>query len=160
MGRGRRSIVLRVDGPENAGACKIVWNGGYELHVSVPVALAEAPPGTARATTDMGQIHQAAVTTDTGAALVVLIAYGKKIAFPQLITYLRPGPVKGSGGGMKNRSRSQEPERSSLPDTGHGEGVAARLHPRCPGESVGQPPAAVSIRARASQEAGHTAGIA
>lgn len=50
------------------------------------------------------------------------------------ITYLRPGPVRGSGGGMKNRLRSQEPERSSRPDTGHVEGVSARLHPCCLGE--------------------------
>jgi hypothetical protein len=37
------------------------------------------------------------------------IAYEEKIKFPQRITYLRPGPVKGSGGGMNNRRRSQEP---------------------------------------------------
>ncbi|MBI3961779.1 MAG: transposase [Deinococcus sp.] len=324
MGRGRRSVVLRVEVPENAGACKIVWSNGYELHVSVPVVPAEAPPGTARATADLGQIHQAAVTTDTGAALVVSgrgirsakrwlhqafgeiakqrsrckqgsrhwrklqrargkvsarverqvrdlrhkgmrkvvefckqhgvgrlyvgnpdgvrarsagrhhnqrmsqweygrdidylahkseqsrivcftgtergtssrcpecghrqrpkgrawvcnncgfrghrdvvgsanmhpIAYGEKIEFPQRITYLRPGPVQGSGGGMKNCPRSQEPERSSCPDTGHGEGVTARLHPCCPGEFADQPPAVGSRRARASQEAGHTAEVA
>lgn len=323
MGRARKSIILKVDVPEKAGACKIVWNDGYELHVSIPVEPADEAPGTARATVDLGQIHQAAVTTTTGEALVVSgrgirsvkrrlnqvlgeiakkrsrckkgsrrwrklqrarakqsaraerqvrdlrhkgtrkvvafckqnrvgslyignpdgvrshkagrhhnqrmsqweygrdidylehkceqsrivcftgtergtssrcpecgyrqrpkgrewvckgcgfrghrdvvgsvnmhpIAYGEKIAFPHRITYLRPGPMKGSGGGMKNRPRLQEPERSSRPDTGHGEGVAARLHPRCPGESVGQPPAVVSHRARASQEAGHTAEI-
>lgn len=88
------------------------------------------------------------------------IAYGEKIAFPQRITYLRAGPVKATGSGMKNRPRSQEPERSSRPDTGHGEGVTACLHPRCLGESVGQPPAAVANRAGASQEAGHAAEIA
>ena len=61
---------------------------------------------------------------------------------------------------MKNRLRSQEPERSSRPDTGHVEGVSARLHPCCLGEFVGQPPAAASRRAGASQEAGHTAEVA
>ena len=71
MGRGRPSIVLKVSLPENAGACKIVWRDGYELHVSMPVEPADAPPGTARATADLGQIHQAAVTTDGGDALVV-----------------------------------------------------------------------------------------
>jgi hypothetical protein len=43
---------------------------------------------------------------------------------------------------------------SSRPDTGHGS-----LLPRCLGESVGQPPAAVSC-GRASQEAGRASEIA
>ncbi len=35
MGRGRKSIVLKgIDMPDGAGACKMVWRGGYELHVS------------------------------------------------------------------------------------------------------------------------------
>lgn len=319
MGRGRRSIVLKLNVPANASACKIVWNNGYELHVSVPVEPADESPGTARATVDLGQIHQAAVTVNTGEALVVSgrgirsakrwlnkalgkiakkrsrckkgsrrwrklqrarakisarverqvrdlrhkgtrkviefckqhevgslyignpagvrarnvgrhhnqrmsqweygrdinyltykseqsrivcftgtergtssrcpecghhqrpkgrewvckqcgffghrdvvgsvnmhpIAYGEKIAFPQKITYLRPGPVKGSRSGINNRFRSQEPERSSRPDTGHGSSL-----PCCLGRSVGQPPVAVSRCVRASQEAGYTAEIA
>jgi hypothetical protein len=48
------------------------------------------------------------------------IAYGETIAFPQRITYRRPGPVQGSGDGIKSRLRSQEPARCSRPDTGHG----------------------------------------
>ncbi len=71
MGYGRASIVLHVTVPETAGACKIVWNDGYELHISVPVAPTEEPTGTVRATVDLGEIHQAAVTTNTGVALVV-----------------------------------------------------------------------------------------
>ena len=70
MGRGRKSIVLKVDLPKNAGACKIVWNNGYELHVTVPVETKESV-GHAKATVDLGQIHQAAVATNTGHALVV-----------------------------------------------------------------------------------------
>lgn len=70
MGRGRQSIVLKVDLPPNAGACKIVWNNGYELHVAVPVEIEETI-GEAKATVDLGQIHQAAVVTNTGHALVV-----------------------------------------------------------------------------------------
>lgn len=31
MGRGRKSIVLKVNLPENAGACKIVWHNGQEV---------------------------------------------------------------------------------------------------------------------------------
>jgi putative transposase len=300
--------------PENAGACQIVWRDGYELHVSMPVEPAGEAPGAARATADLGQIHQAAVTTSIGDALVVsgrgiraaqrwlnkalgeiakerarcrkgsrrwrklqqarvkisarverqvrdlrhkgtrrvvefckqqgvgtlyvgnpegvrarnaarhhnqrmsqreyrrdivylehkceqsrivcftgtergtssrcpqcghrqrpkgrewvckqcgfrghrdvvgsvnmhAIAYEERIAFPRRITYLRPGPIKGSGGGMKNRPRSQEPERSSRPDTGQS----------CLGEFAGQPPAAGLLCARASQEAGYTAKVA
>ncbi len=71
MGRGRPSLVFRIDVPEQMGACKLVWKDGYELHVSVTASAAQAPPGSAQATVDLGEIHQAAVTTTTGAALVV-----------------------------------------------------------------------------------------
>jgi putative transposase len=71
MGRGRPSLVFHLDLPEHSGACKLVWNDGYELHVAVPASRAEGAPGQAQATVDLGEIHQAAVTTTTGAALVV-----------------------------------------------------------------------------------------
>jgi putative transposase len=71
MGRGRASLVFHVDLPEGSGACKLVWNDGYELHVAVAASRSEAAPGQAQATVDLGEIHQAAVTTNTGAALVV-----------------------------------------------------------------------------------------
>jgi len=71
MGRGRASIVLPLDLPENSGACTLVWNRGFELHVCIEVPQAEHAPGTNRATVDLGEIHLAAVTTNTGAALVV-----------------------------------------------------------------------------------------
>ena len=71
MGRGRSSLVFKLDLPERMGACKLVWKDGYELHVSVPVCPAATAPGQAQATVDLGEIHQAAVTTTTGAALVV-----------------------------------------------------------------------------------------
>jgi putative transposase len=74
MGRGRASLVFPVDLPEGSGACKLVWNDGYELHVAVvavPAVRADTAPGQAHATVDLGEIHQAAVTTDTGAALVI-----------------------------------------------------------------------------------------
>ena len=70
MGRGRKSIMLHVDLPTNVGACKICWNDGFELHVSVP-AVAEDSPGSNHATVDLGEIHQAAVATDTGHALII-----------------------------------------------------------------------------------------
>jgi putative transposase len=70
MGRGRSSIVLRINLPDNAGACKVCWNDGFELHFSIPV-MAENPPGSNHATADLGEIHQAAVATDTGQALII-----------------------------------------------------------------------------------------
>jgi putative transposase len=71
MGRGRPSLVFPIDVPEQVGACKLVWKDGYEVHVSVAATPTEASPGSAHATVDLGEIHQAAVTTTTGAALVV-----------------------------------------------------------------------------------------
>ena len=71
MGRGRASLVFKLDVPEHIGGCKLVWKDGYELHVSVPAASTLEAPGAVQATVDLGEIHQAAVTTNTGAALVV-----------------------------------------------------------------------------------------
>jgi putative transposase len=71
MGRGRPSLMFKLDLSEQIGACKLVWMDGYELHVSVPSCPAATAPGQAQATVDLGEIHQAAVTTNTGAALVV-----------------------------------------------------------------------------------------
>src|SRR5258708_34122612 len=70
MGRGRPSLVFHLDLPEGSGACKLLWNDGYELHVGVPAPRAETAPGQAQATLDLGEIHQASVTTNTAAALV------------------------------------------------------------------------------------------
>ncbi len=71
MGRGRRSLVFKLKLPEHIGGCKLVWKDGYELHVSVPATPALEAPGKVQATVDLGEIHQAAVTTNTSAALVV-----------------------------------------------------------------------------------------
>src|SRR6266699_5624194 len=71
MGRGRASIVLPLDLPENSGACTLVWNRGFELHVCIEVPQAEHAPGKNRATVDLGEIHLAAVTTSTSKALMV-----------------------------------------------------------------------------------------
>ena len=70
MGRGRPSIVLPLALPANSGACSLVWNNGFELHVCIMTPRAERAPGENRATVDLGEIHLAAVTTNTGAALV------------------------------------------------------------------------------------------
>src|SRR6266849_2430272 len=71
MGKGRKSIVLPIELPEKSGACTLVWNNGFELHVCVEVPQAKAAPGEKQATVDLGEIHLGAVTTNTGHALIV-----------------------------------------------------------------------------------------
>jgi putative transposase len=71
MGKGHPSLVLPLALPDNAGACTLVWNRGFELHVCVDVVPAEQAPGTVQATVDLGEIHLAAVATNTGKALIV-----------------------------------------------------------------------------------------
>jgi putative transposase len=71
MGRNRPSIVLRLDLPNSTGACRIVWNDGFELHVSVHAEVEESAPGNSKAAVDLGEIHQAAVAADTGKSLIV-----------------------------------------------------------------------------------------
>lgn len=72
MGRGRASIVLPRPEGFVPGACKLVWNGSAnELHVTVEVSAQAERDSAVVATVDLGQIHQCAVTTNTGAALIV-----------------------------------------------------------------------------------------
>lgn len=71
MGRGRPSLVFRADVSAEVGAIQLVWNDGYELHVSMPVVMSERDPSGARAAVDLGELRQAAITTNTGASLVV-----------------------------------------------------------------------------------------
>src|SRR5215471_1820154 len=54
MGKGSPSLVLPLDLPEHAGACTLVWNRGYELHICIEVPQAEQAPGTVQATVDLG----------------------------------------------------------------------------------------------------------
>jgi putative transposase len=71
MGKGNPSLVLPITLPENAGACTLVWNRGFELHVCIEVEQASEAPGTVQATVDPGEIHLAAVTTSTSKAMIV-----------------------------------------------------------------------------------------
>ena len=71
MGKGRESIVLPIELAENSGACSLVWNNGFELHVCVEQSQDENAPGDVHATVDLGEIHLAAVSTNTGQALIV-----------------------------------------------------------------------------------------
>ncbi len=71
MGKGRTSIVLPLELPENSGACSLVWNNGFELHVCVEQPQDKEAPGDVHATVDLGEIHLAAVSTNTGQAMIV-----------------------------------------------------------------------------------------
>jgi putative transposase len=71
MGKGRKSIVLPLQLPGQSGACTLVWNRGFELHVCIETPQAKASPGGAQATVDLGEIHLAALTTSTSQALIV-----------------------------------------------------------------------------------------
>ncbi len=73
MGRGRQSIVLdRPDWLTQPAACKIIWNRiGYELHVTIDTPMLPVRAQGNQATIDLGQIHQCAVTTNTGKGLIV-----------------------------------------------------------------------------------------
>jgi len=71
MGRGNKSLVLPVDLPENSGACSLVWNNSFELHVCVETPQEKEAPGTVHATVDLGEIHLATISTNTGQAMIV-----------------------------------------------------------------------------------------
>jgi putative transposase len=71
MGRGHPSLVLPIELPQNSGACTLVWNHGFELHVCLQIKRREQAPGDVHATVDLGEIHLAAVTTNTGKAMIV-----------------------------------------------------------------------------------------
>src|SRR5260370_41241284 len=71
MANGRPSIVLPIELPENSGACNLVWNSVFELHVCVEAPQAKEAPGEKQNTVDWGEIHLAAVTANTGHALIV-----------------------------------------------------------------------------------------
>lgn len=74
MGRGNKSIVLpKPEGfPATGSAVKLIWNRDhYELHGNIEVPTEKKATGDERATIDLGQIHQAAVTTSSGKGLIV-----------------------------------------------------------------------------------------
>ena len=76
MGRGRKSLVIpRPTGfPDTPGGIRLCWNGaGYDLHMAVeaPTEAQSQATGGVHATVDLGEIHQAAIATNTGKALVI-----------------------------------------------------------------------------------------
>lgn len=70
MGKGRQPLVLGL-GIEQIGAVLLVWNDGFELHIKQPVEAEPAVVSARHAAIDLGEIHLGAVTTNTGAGLVV-----------------------------------------------------------------------------------------
>jgi putative transposase len=72
IGKNRRYVDLPIHLPHNAGACQIIWNHGqYELHVCVTHEGAVEASGCGRGCVDLGEIHAAALVTDTGTGLIV-----------------------------------------------------------------------------------------
>ncbi len=71
MGRGRPSLVLPLDLPETSKSVTLVWKQGFELHVCIEIPQAEQAPGAVHATVDLGEIHLAAVTTNTEKGMIV-----------------------------------------------------------------------------------------
>ncbi len=89
MGRGRPPLIFHLDTtslPEQVGGCQLVWKDGYELHLLVPCELRagavtshgpvqgsmkESGHVPVRAAVDLGEIHQAAVSTTTGQAILI-----------------------------------------------------------------------------------------
>jgi putative transposase len=102
MGKGRKSIVLHLDLPEKSGACSLVWNHGFELHVCIEMPKALQAPGEVHATVDLGEIHLAAVTTNTGEAMIVT---------GRLIRSLKRQRTKMLGKMAKKQSRCQKRSR-------------------------------------------------
>jgi putative transposase len=111
MGRSRQSLVFRVALDSEPGAVKLVWKDGYELHiVRRDVARAEEAPGEHRACVDLGEIHQAAVATGTGAALVISgrgTRSHKRLLSKQFGAIARTaGRARGAGSGSSRLDRS------------------------------------------------------
>lgn len=72
MGRGNPSLKLPMQTKRiEAGACTLVWNNGYELHIVYEQADTPKVESEVNATIDLGQIHLAAVMTSNGKSLVV-----------------------------------------------------------------------------------------
>jgi putative transposase len=71
MGKGRKALSFKLNLDYIPGACSLVWNRGFELHIKQEVVLAEKRVTGNKATIDLGEIHHSAVTTNTGNGLIV-----------------------------------------------------------------------------------------
>lgn len=71
MGRCREAIRLKVDIKPDFKVAKLVWNNGYELHLTYESSELKTQQSEVRATVDLGEIHTAAVTTNQGDGLII-----------------------------------------------------------------------------------------
>lgn len=71
MGKGRKPLTFKLDLDFVPGACSLVWNRGFELHIKQEVILEERKVTGKKATIDLGEIHHSAVTTSTAQGLIV-----------------------------------------------------------------------------------------
>jgi putative transposase len=74
MGRGRKSLVFERPEhfPAEFGSVKLVFDGGcYALHAPIETADVELRTQGVRAACDLGEIHQGALVTEKGDAVVV-----------------------------------------------------------------------------------------
>ncbi len=71
MGKGRKPIVLPLEIDPNCTIVKLVWNRGYELHVSREVETSGRVKTNVTAAIDLGEIHLATVAVSSGAGLIV-----------------------------------------------------------------------------------------
>ncbi len=53
------------------GACSLVWNRGFEIHIKQEVEQENSKNTGIKATIDLGEIHHSAATTNTGRGLIV-----------------------------------------------------------------------------------------
>jgi putative transposase len=71
MGKGRKAIVLPICIDRDCTIVKLVWNRGFELHVSRNVEVSPHVKTDVTGAIDLGEIHIAAVATSNGAGLIV-----------------------------------------------------------------------------------------
>ncbi len=71
MGKGRTPFSVKLALDFIPGACSLVWNRGFELHIKQEVVLEDKKNTGKKATIDLGEIHHSAVTTNTGDGLIV-----------------------------------------------------------------------------------------
>jgi putative transposase len=71
MGKGKEPLSFKLDLDFVPGACSLVWNRGFELHIKQEVVLEERKITGNKATIDLGEIHHSAVTTNTAQGLIV-----------------------------------------------------------------------------------------
>lgn len=71
MGKGRKVIVLPVEIDPDCTLVKLVWNRGYELHVSRDVEVSPRVKSNVTAAIDLGENHLATVAVSSGTGLIV-----------------------------------------------------------------------------------------